>query len=48
MKGLTESAFLTDEKTQDAVVRNFEIVGEAANNIEKQHPTFAQANADVP
>ena len=48
MKGLTESAFLTDEKTQDAVVRNFEIVGEAANNIEKQHPTFAQAHADVP
>jgi uncharacterized protein with HEPN domain len=30
------------------VVRNFEILGEAANNIEKFHPGFAQENAQVP
>jgi uncharacterized protein with HEPN domain len=45
---LTELAFLVDEKTQDAVVRNFEILGEAAHNIESHHIAFAQAHADVP
>ena len=45
---MVELSFLSDEKTQDAVVRNFEILGEASNNIEKHHPAFAQANADVP
>jgi uncharacterized protein with HEPN domain len=29
-------------------VRNFEILGEASNNIEKHHPAFAQAHVDVP
>ncbi len=45
---LTELSFLSDEKTQDAVVRNFEILGEAANNIEKLHPAYAKEHADVP
>jgi uncharacterized protein with HEPN domain len=45
---MTELTFLSDEKTQDAVVRNLEILGEAANNIDKQHPTYAQAHKDVP
>lgn len=45
---MTELSFLSDEKTQDAVVRNFEILGEAANNIEKLHPTYAKEHADVP
>ncbi len=40
--------FLEDEKTQDAVIRNFEIIGEAARNIERYHPDFAAAHADVP
>lgn len=33
MNGLTYKKFLLDRKTQDAVVRNFEIIGEAAKNI---------------
>lgn len=45
---MTELGFLEDEKTQDAVVRNFEILGEAAHNIESHHAAFAQAHADVP
>ena len=45
---MVELSFLSDEKTQDAVVRNFEILGEAANNIEKYHVAFAQAHSDVP
>jgi len=48
VEDMTEHTFLVDEKTQDAVVRNFEILGEAAHNIEQFHPAFAQANADVP
>jgi uncharacterized protein with HEPN domain len=32
-KGLTYRKFLDDRKTQDAVIRNFEIIGEASKNI---------------
>ena len=46
--GMAEADFLADEKTQDAVVRNFEILGEAAHNIEKLHPAFAARHAQVP
>ncbi len=28
-----EEAFLTDPKTQDAVIRNFEVIGEAAKRV---------------
>ena len=48
VEDMTESTFLQDEKTQDAVVRNFEILGEAARNIERFHAAFAQDHADVP
>lgn len=41
-KGFTYRKFLEDRKTQDAVVRNFEIIGEAAKNVSKdlklKHP----------
>jgi uncharacterized protein with HEPN domain len=45
---LDEIAFLHDKKTQDAVIRNFEIVGEAARNIERHHPSFAAAHSEIP
>ena len=32
-KGLDYEAFVDDDKTMDAVVRNFEIIGEAANRL---------------
>ena len=32
-KGLTFDEFLSDSKTVDAVIRNFEIIGEAANRL---------------
>ena len=31
-----EEAFTTDRKTQDAVIRNLEIIGEAAGNLPEQ------------
>lgn len=48
VEDMAELAFLEDEKTQDAVVRNFEILGEAAHNVEQFHSQFAQAHPDVP
>lgn len=41
-KGMNYNSFSNDDKTIDAVVRNFEIIGEAANRIPEdyriQHP----------
>ncbi len=31
--GMTYEAFAVDERTQDAVIRNIEIIGEAAKNL---------------
>ena len=45
---MTETNFLQDEKTQDAVIRNFEVIGEASNNIKKYHPDFAAQHPEVP
>lgn len=41
-------AFLLDKKTQDAVIRNFEVIGEACNNLTKRHAAFAAAHPQVP
>ena len=32
-EGMTQEKFQNDEKTTDAVVRNFEIIGEAAGRL---------------
>jgi uncharacterized protein with HEPN domain len=45
---MDEIAFLQDERTQDAVIRNFEIIGEASRNIERQHSVFATEHSEVP
>jgi uncharacterized protein with HEPN domain len=45
---LSEMAFLGDEMAQDAVIRNFEIIGEASHNIEIHFPDFAQAHPELP
>ena len=46
--GMDSSGFLADRKTQDAVVRNPEIIGEACNNVAKNHPAFASLHSSVP
>lgn len=43
--GLDYDAFLADEKTVDAVVRNLEIIGEAARHVPGD---FATAHPEVP
>lgn len=37
--------FMTDKKTQDAVVRNLEIMGEASKNVSAK---FKKENPDIP
>ena len=45
---LDEMAFLGNKLVQDAVVRNFEVIGEASNNIEKRFPDFVAAHPELP
>ncbi len=42
--GLDYDSFVADDKTIDAVVRNFEIVGEAANRID---PDYRSMNPEI-
>ncbi len=46
--GLDEAAFIGNELVQDAVIRNFEVIGEASHNIEIQFPKFAAAHPELP
>lgn len=45
---IDENGFLESHLIQDAVIRNFEIIGEASKNIERLFPEFASANPDLP
>lgn len=45
---LSEAAFLANEQAQDAVIRNFEVIGEASRNIERNCPAFAAAHPHLP
>lgn len=45
---IDEAGFLGSHLIQDAVIRNFEIIGEASNNIERHFPEFAASNPDLP
>ncbi len=45
---MDEVAFLQDEMAQDAVIRNFEILGEASHNIESNFPDFAATHPELP
>jgi uncharacterized protein with HEPN domain len=46
--GMDLDAFMADSKTRDAVIRNREVIGEACNNVAKNHPTFASQHSSVP
>lgn len=43
--GLDYSSFLDDTKTQDAVIRNLEVIGEASKNLS---PQFRLATPEIP
>ena len=46
--GLSDTAFAADDKTQDAVLRNIEVIGEAARNVQRHHADYAAAHAELP
>lgn len=43
-----ELGFLASELIQDAVIRNLEVIGEAANNIQRVDAAFANAHTQIP
>ncbi|SFM04335.1 HepT-like ribonuclease domain-containing protein [Rugamonas rubra] len=45
---MDELTFLNNELVQDAVIRNFEIIGEASNNVERHFPDFAASHPELP
>jgi len=45
---LGKEHFVNSEITQDAVIRNLEVIGEASRSIEKRFPEFAVAHRDLP
>jgi uncharacterized protein with HEPN domain len=45
---MDEVTFLHNKLVQDAVIRNFEIIGEASNAIEKRFPEFVTAHPELP
>ena len=46
-RGLDRAAFLGTEIVQDAVIRNFEIIGEASRNIAQRHPDFLHQHPEI-
>lgn len=47
-ENMGEPAFLENSLVQDAVIRNFEIIGEASHNIQTRYPEFAAAHPELP
>ena len=45
---IDHAAFLANEEKQDAVIRNLEIIGEAAGKIQRHFPDFAATYPDFP
>ena len=43
-----KASFLASEEKQDAVIRNIEIIGEAAQSIRRRYPEFAACHPEIP
>ena len=48
VEGLDKDDFLTDKRTQQAVILNLIILGEAATKLMDRYPTVAEANPAIP
>ncbi len=46
--GMTYGGFCQSTRDQDAVIRNFEVIGEACNNINQNFPDFVAAHPELP
>ena len=47
-EGMAKPDFLADRKTQQAVILNLIVIGEAATKIAAEFPEFASAHPDLP
>jgi uncharacterized protein with HEPN domain len=45
---LDRASFLASEEKQDAVIRNIEIIGEAAQSIRRRYPEYAARHSEIP
>ena len=45
--GMDLASFRANEEKQDAVIRNIEIIGEAAQGIRRRHPEFAARHPEI-
>ena len=45
---IDEFTFQSNRLIQDAVIRNFEIIGEASKNVERVAPEFVAAHPELP
>ena len=48
VSGFSREEFLTDKRTQKAVVMSLVIIGEAAAKLMDRHPQFVASQADLP
>ena len=48
IEGVGKDDFLSDRRTQDAIVLNLIVLGETATRLLKDHPEFADAHANIP
>lgn len=48
LAGIDEAAFLGNPEKQDAVIRNLEIIGEAAQSVRRRFPEVAATRPDIP
>lgn len=48
LEGMSKEDFLSDKRTQQAVIMSLIIVGEASTKIMDQYPDFADAHPEIP
>ncbi|MCD8512316.1 MAG: DUF86 domain-containing protein [Nitrincola sp.] len=48
LQDIDHAGFLENQEKQDAVIRNLEIIGEAAGNIQRHFPDFLAKHPDFP
>ena len=48
VEGLDKDDFLADKKTQQAVILNILVIGEASTQIVENHPDFAAQHPEIP
>lgn len=48
VEGMDKADFLTDKRTQQAVIMSFIIIGEAATKVMDGYAVFTQTHVDVP